>query len=86
MFFHTLRIYQNVINEHHDELVQLQHENRVHELHEVCQCIRQSKWHDKIFVETISCREGRLGYTFGMNLDLVIVGAEINLGEHLGSC
>jgi hypothetical protein len=27
MLFHTLRIYQNVVNEHHDELVQLQHEN-----------------------------------------------------------
>jgi hypothetical protein len=23
MFFHTLQIYQNVVNEHHDELVQL---------------------------------------------------------------
>jgi hypothetical protein len=27
MFFHTLRIYQNVVNENHDELVQLWHEN-----------------------------------------------------------
>jgi hypothetical protein len=27
MFFHTLRIYQNVINEYHDKLVQLWHEN-----------------------------------------------------------
>jgi hypothetical protein len=27
MIFHTLRLYQNVINEHHDELVQLRHEN-----------------------------------------------------------
>jgi hypothetical protein len=23
MFFHTLRIYKNVVNEHHDKLVQL---------------------------------------------------------------
>jgi hypothetical protein len=27
MFFHTLRIYQNVVSEHHDELDLLQHEN-----------------------------------------------------------
>jgi hypothetical protein len=27
IFFHTIRLYQNVINEHHDELVQLRHEN-----------------------------------------------------------
>jgi hypothetical protein len=85
IFFHTLRTYKNVINEHHDKLVQLQHEDRVHEVHEVCQHIRQPKLHDKIFKETISCSEGRLGYIFGTNLDLVIAGVEINLGEHLGS-
>jgi hypothetical protein len=27
MFFTTLRLHQNVINEHHDKLVQLQHEH-----------------------------------------------------------
>jgi hypothetical protein len=85
MFFHTLRIYQNVMNEHHDKLVQLRHENRVDEVHEVCHCIRQPKGHDRILIETISRREGHLGYIFGTNLDLVIVGAEINFGEHLGS-
>jgi hypothetical protein len=86
MFFHTLRIYQNVINEHHDKLVQLQHENRVHEIHEVCRCIRQPKGHDKILIETISCSEDCLGYIFVTNLDLVIARAEINFVEHLGSC
>jgi hypothetical protein len=35
---------------------------------------------------TISHREGHLGYIFDANLDLVIVKAEINLEEHLGSC
>jgi hypothetical protein len=43
MFFHTLRIHQNVINAHHDKLVQLQHENQVHKVHEVCQRICQPK-------------------------------------------
>jgi hypothetical protein len=42
--------------------------------------------HDKVFKETISSSEGCLGYIFGTNLDLVIVRAEINLGEQLGSC
>jgi hypothetical protein len=51
----------------------------------VCWHIRQPKGHDKILIETISCSEGCLGYIFGMNLDLVIAGAEINFGEHLGS-
>jgi ATP sulfurylase len=83
MFFHTLQIYQNVINKHHDKLVQLQHENRVHEVHEECQRICQPKGHDEILIETISCSTCHLGYIFSMNLDLVIAGAEINLGEHL---
>jgi Mg2+/Co2+ transporter CorC len=86
MFFHTPRIYKNVVNEYHDKLVQLWHEDRVHEIHEVCQCIRQSEGHDKIFKETISCCEGCLRYIFSTNLDLMITRAEINLREHLSSC
>jgi hypothetical protein len=85
IFFHTLQIYKNVINEHHDKLVQLRHKDRVHEVHEVCQCIHQPKGHDKILKDTICCSEGYLWYIFGTNLNLVIAGVEINLGEHLGS-
>jgi hypothetical protein len=85
IFFHTLGIYKNVFNEHHDKLFQLQHENRVHEVHGVCRHIRLPKRHNNILVETMSCSEGRLGYIFGTNLDLVIVEMEINFGEHLGS-
>jgi hypothetical protein len=48
-------------------------------------CIGQPKGHEKTLIETISHREGRLGYIFGTNLDLVIAGAAINFGEHLGS-
>jgi hypothetical protein len=51
----------------------------------MCQRIGQPKGHDKVLIETISRREGHLGYIFGANLDLVIARAEINLGEHLGS-
>jgi hypothetical protein len=43
MLFHTLQIYKNVVNEHHDKLVQLRHENQVHEVHEMCRRIHQSK-------------------------------------------
>jgi Zn ribbon nucleic-acid-binding protein len=85
MFFHCLRIYNNVFNEYHDKLVQLWHEDRVHEVHEVCRCIHQPKGHDKILIETISRCEGHLGYIFGTNLDLVIAGVEINFREHPGS-
>jgi hypothetical protein len=76
MFFHTLRIYKNAINEYHDKLVQLWHEYRVHEVHKVCWCICQPKWHNEILIETISRSEGCLGYILSMNLDLVIAGSE----------
>jgi hypothetical protein len=85
MIFHTLRIYKYVVNEIHDKLVQLQHEYIVHEVHEVCRCIHQPKRHDKILIKLISRRESRLGDIFITDFNLMIAGAEINLGEHLGS-
>jgi hypothetical protein len=51
----------------------------------MCQCIGQPKGDDKVLIETISHREGRLGYILSTNLNLVIARAEINLGEYLGS-
>ena len=35
MFFFILGIYKNVVNENHDKLIQLRHEYRVHEIHEM---------------------------------------------------
>jgi hypothetical protein len=85
MFFYSLSIYKNVVNEYHVKLVHHWHEDRVHEVHEVCQRIHQPKRHHKILKETISYRERRLGYVFSTNLDFVTAGVEINLGEHLCS-
>jgi hypothetical protein len=43
MLFFTLRIDQDVINEDHDILVQLRHEYGVHQVHEMCRSIGESK-------------------------------------------
>jgi hypothetical protein len=43
MLLFTLGIDQDVINEDHDELVQLQHEYGVHQVHEMCRSIGESK-------------------------------------------
>jgi hypothetical protein len=51
----------------------------------VCRHISQPKRHNKILIQTISHRESRLGDIFGTNLNLMIAGAEINLGENLDS-
>jgi hypothetical protein len=45
-----------------------------------------TKTNDKVLIESVSCSESSLGVMFGTDLNLVITGAEINLGEHLGFC
>jgi hypothetical protein len=85
MFFRTLLIYKHVVNENHDKLIWLRHEYRVHEVYEVCWCIRQPKRHDKILIKLVSRRESCFGDIFITDFNLMIAGAEINLGEHLGS-
>jgi Holliday junction resolvasome RuvABC ATP-dependent DNA helicase subunit len=47
MLFFTLGIDQDVINEDHDKLVQLQHEYGVHQVHEMYRSIGESKRHIK---------------------------------------
>jgi hypothetical protein len=85
MFFRTLQIYKYVVHEDHNKLVQLRHEYRVHEIHEVCQCIHQPKRHEKILIKHVSRRESHLGDIFSMNFNLMVARAEINLREHIGS-
>jgi hypothetical protein len=51
----------NVINENHSKLVQLWHEYKVHEVHEVCQRICQPKRHDKILIKPVPHSENSVG-------------------------
>jgi hypothetical protein len=73
MLFVVLRIDQDVINEDHDKLVQLYHEYRVHQVHEVSGGIGQPEWHHKILIETISSGESSLRNIFFMYLGLMII-------------
>jgi hypothetical protein len=50
MLLFTLGIDQDVINKDHDKLVQLRHEYGVHQLHEMCRSIDESKQHNQILV------------------------------------
>jgi hypothetical protein len=43
MLFFILELDQDVINEYHDKLVQLWHEYGVHQIHEMCRSIGDSK-------------------------------------------
>ena len=57
MFFIGLGVDEDVINKHDDELIQVLHENQIHEVHEVYWCISQSEGHNNILVQTITSRE-----------------------------
>jgi hypothetical protein len=43
MLFFILGVEQVVVNEDHDKLVQLRHEYGVHQVHEICRSIGESK-------------------------------------------
>jgi hypothetical protein len=85
MPFFTLRKDQDVINEDHDKVVQLFHENRVHQVHEVSGGIGQTKGHHQILIETVSGGESSLRDIFFIDLNLMIARTEVNLGENLCS-
>jgi hypothetical protein len=50
MLFLTLRKEQDVVNEDHDKLVHLFHENRLHQVHKVSRGVGQTKRHHQILI------------------------------------
>jgi hypothetical protein len=85
MLFPTLRKDQDVINEDHDKLVQLFHENQVHQVHEVSGGVGQTKRHHQILIKTVSGGESSLWDIFFTNLDLMIARTKVNLKKDLCS-
>jgi hypothetical protein len=81
MLLFTLGIDQDVVNEDHDKLVQLQHEYEVHQVHEMCRSIGESKRHNKILVQLAPGGEGSLRDIFQTDLDLMITRMEIDHGK-----
>jgi len=83
MFFFNVRVYQDNINEDHHKLVQYGHEDRIQEIHKVCQCISKTKGHDEILIQPIPRRESHFRYILRTDLDLMVPRPQINLGEYL---
>jgi hypothetical protein len=81
MLLFTLGIDQDVINEDHNKLVQLRHEYGVHQVHEMCRSIGESKRHNQILVQPILGGEGSLRNIVRMDIDLMITRTEIDLGK-----
>jgi hypothetical protein len=53
MLLFTLGIDQDIVNEDHDKFVQLCHEYGVHQVHEMCRSIGESKRHNQILVQPV---------------------------------
>jgi hypothetical protein len=85
MLFFILGVDQDVVNEYHDKLVQLRHEYGVHQVHEMCRSIGESKEHNQILIQPVSGREYNLRNIFWTDLDLMISRTKIDLGEDLST-
>jgi hypothetical protein len=81
MLLFTLEVDQDVVNEDHDKLVQLQHEYRVHQVHEMCRSIGESKRHNQVLVQPVPGGESSLRNIFRTDLDLMITRMEIDFGK-----
>jgi hypothetical protein len=79
MLFFILGVDQDVINKDHDKLVQLQHEYRVHQVHEMCRSIGEFQRHNQILIQPIPGGEGSLRDVFQTDLDLMVTLMEIDL-------
>jgi hypothetical protein len=54
MFFFSLGVDQNDVSEYHDKLIQLWHEHGIHQVHEMCRTIGESKRHNQILIQPVS--------------------------------
>jgi hypothetical protein len=81
MLFFTPGIDQDVINEDNEKLVQLQYEYGVHQVHEMCRSIGESKQHTKILIQPVPGGESGLRNVFRVDRELMITRTKINLGK-----
>jgi hypothetical protein len=85
MIFKIFGIDQNIVDKNHYKFIEFRHEDRVHEIHEICWCIGKTKGHNQIFIESISGGESCFQNITWPNLYLMIPKAKVNFGEYLGS-
>jgi hypothetical protein len=85
ILFFILGVEQDVVNENHDKLVQLRHEYGVHQVHEMCRSIGESKRHNQILIQPIPGGEGSLRDVFQTDLDLMVTRTEIDLRKDLST-
>jgi hypothetical protein len=85
MIFKIFRIDQNIVDKNYGEFIKFRHEDRIHEIHEICWCIGKTKGHYQIFIESISDGESYFWNITWPNFYLMIPREKVNFGEYLGS-
>src|SRR6185312_14118071 len=85
MIFFILGVDQNIVNENHDEFIQLRHEDRIHQVHKICWGVGKTKRHNQIFIESISGQESSLWNITRLDFYLMVARTKIDLRENLGS-
>jgi hypothetical protein len=81
MFIPRLVVYQYIIEEHQKVFPQLSSEDVVHARLESGRCISQPKWHDQELKMSEVVSECGLLYILLPDVDLMILGSQIDLGE-----
>jgi hypothetical protein len=84
VIFLALRIDENIIDKDHDKFIELHHEHRVHEIHEVGRRISESEGHDQELLKTITSGKSGFRNVAWSNLDLVVARTKIDLREDFG--
>ena len=74
MFFFTLGVNEDVIEEDYHEFVEEVHIYFVHHMHEESRGIGETKGHNCIFIKTVPSGKGGLRNIFLFNLELMISG------------
>ncbi|MFS8020003.1 hypothetical protein Hanom_Chr15g01410471 [Helianthus anomalus] len=79
VFLLALRIDQDIVDEHNNELIQVRLAHSVHVIHEDRWCIRQSEWHNQKLVMAVTSSECCFGDVLISDSHLMVSRSQINL-------
>jgi hypothetical protein len=85
VFLLAFGIDENIIDKDHDKFIELRHEHRVHEVHEVGGGISESERHYQELVKTITSGKSGFRNIARSNLDLVVARTKVDLREDFGT-
>ena len=81
MLLSGLGVHQDVVYEHDDQAIEHQSADPIHQIHKYCRSIGEPKqYHDELVMSITSPERGLL-HVLHSNLDLMVPGPQIYLGE-----